>query len=226
MNEQTLSRQRDRTHAIVEGALLGDIAIVFLMIRAFLPVLPARTILKAIAALPLVMLTQRRGVKLTILAGIASYILFSAFVGPILGLAAIDVAVAGILVGVGRKAGLPGWLNTLWTGAVYAVLDLALPTVAAVIIFRYPVNKLVDAAHNFIHLLFNVWTGSLELLHFPKSAVTTVHGWEAPTAQHWQLVWLGATVLSGILTMFLVVLVTQIVMNQLPEETLARRRAA
>jgi len=225
MSQATLSRQRERTHAIVEGALLGDIAIVFLMIRAFLPVLPARTILKAVAAVPLVMLTQRRGIKLTILSGIASYILFSAFVGPILGIAAIDIAVAGVLLGIGRRLGFSAWLNTLWTGAVYAVLDLVLPTLATVVIFRYPVKQLVDAAHNFVHLIFSIWTGALKALHFPTSAVSRVHSWEGPATQHWQFIWVASLIVYGVLTMFLVVLVAEIVMKQLPEETLARQPA-
>src|SRR5438270_4543892 len=120
MDQETLLARRDRTHAIVEGALLGDIAIVFLLMRVYLPVPIVRTILRTFAAVPMVMLMQRRGIKLTILASIASYVLFSALVGPILALAAIDVAVSGILLGIGRKAGLSMAVNTLWTGVAYA----------------------------------------------------------------------------------------------------------
>src|SRR4051794_34495263 len=93
MNEEALLRRRDRTHAIVEGALLGDIAIVFLLMRVYMPILIVRTLIRAVASVPFVMLTQRRGLRVAILAGIASYVLFSALVGPILALAAVDVAV-------------------------------------------------------------------------------------------------------------------------------------
>src|SRR5947209_2292459 len=91
MNREALLKQQDRTRAIVEGALLGDIGIVFLLMRAFLPLPGVRQILRAVATVPFVMLVQRRGLRLTILAAIASYILFSALVGPILALAAVDI---------------------------------------------------------------------------------------------------------------------------------------
>jgi hypothetical protein len=225
MNE-TLSRQRDRTHAIVEGALLGDIAIVFLLMRVYLPVPAVRTLIRTVATVPFVMLVQRRGVKLTVLAALASYILFSALVGPILALTAIDIAVAGILVGVGRNAGLGPGVNTLWTGVAYAVLDLVLPTIASIYIFRFPIKQLVQTARNFVKLLFNALLYLLGKLHAPASFLHQVRGWEGPAVNHWQLVWLGVTVVYGLLNMYLVVLVADMVLKQIPEETLSRRKAA
>jgi hypothetical protein len=226
MNQETLARRRDRTHAIVEGALLGDIAIVFLLMRVFLPLPGVRTILRTFAAVPLVMLTQRRGVKLTILAAIASYILFSALVGPILAIAAIDVAVSGILLGIGRKFGWNPILNTLWTGVAYAFLDLVVPTIATVIIFRYPVKTLVAAARHFVRLIFNVLIWLMKSINLPHSAITTVNSWEGPAVNHWQYIWVATMIVYGLLTMYLVVLVVEIVLRQLPPNTLARQRAA
>ena len=226
MNEQALLRRRDRTHAIVEGALLGDIAIVFLLMRVYLPVLVVRTLIRAVASVPFVMLTQRRGVKMTILAAIASYILFSALVGPILALSAIDVAVAGILIGVGRNVGIGAALNTLWTGPVYAVLDLIIPAIASVIIFRYPVKDLVTSARNFVKLVFRFLTWVLQHSGAPPSAIHSVRGWEAPAVAHWQYAWLATSVVYGLLTMYLAVLVTEMVLRQLPNQTLERQRAA
>ena len=71
MNQETLLKRRDRTHAIVEGALLGDIAIVFLLMRAYLPILVLRPLIAAVATVPFVMLTQRRGLKMAVLAVLA-----------------------------------------------------------------------------------------------------------------------------------------------------------
>ncbi|HLJ65723.1 MAG TPA: hypothetical protein VKX16_00005, partial [Chloroflexota bacterium] len=62
MTDETQIRRRSRTHAIVEGALLGDVMLVFLLMRVYLPVPVVRTLLRSVAAVPLVMLTQRRGV--------------------------------------------------------------------------------------------------------------------------------------------------------------------
>jgi hypothetical protein len=226
MNVETLAQRRDRTHAIVEGALLGDIAIVFLLMRVYLPVPIVRTILRTFAAVPIVMLTQRRGIRLTILAAIASYILFSALVGPILALAAIDVAVSGVLVGIGRKYNLGMAITTVWTGIAYAILDLIIPTIITIFIFQYPVGKLIDAARHFVRLIFDAGIGVLNGVNAPKSAVSSVKSWEGPAVNHWQFIWIGTMFLYGILTMYLVVLVVEIVLKQLPEQTLARQKVA
>ncbi len=223
MTEQHLLQRRNRTHAVVEGALLGDIAIVFLLMRVYLPVPVVRTLIRTVATVPFVMLTQRRGLKITVLAAIASYILFSALVGPILALTAVDIAVAGILVGIGRKANLGVALNTLWTGPVYAVLDLILPTIASVIIFRFPVKDLIKTAKHFVQLVFNVWIWVLQQLNAPASVIHQVHGWEKPAENNWPLVWLGVIILYGILNMYLTVLVSYMVLNQVPEQTLAKQ---
>lgn len=226
MNRDVLLHRRNRTHAIVEGALLGDIAIVFLLMRAYLPLPGVRQILRAFASVPFVMLTQRRGLKLAILAAIASYLLFSALVGPLLGLAAVDAAVAGILVGLGRRYGVPAALNTIWSGAAYALLDLIIPTIISVLVFRYPVKQLAQAARNFVKTLFNLvyfvvsgFSASPATLHWLNHAKTA-------TADHWQLAWLGLMAFYGIINMYLVVLVAEIGLRQLPEETLEPQRAA
>ncbi|HEX8918083.1 MAG TPA: hypothetical protein VF898_06250, partial [Chloroflexota bacterium] len=154
VDQKSLLKRRGRTHAIVEGALLGDIAIVFLLMRVYLPLPVVRTLIRTVATIPFVMLVQRRGAKLTILAAIASYILFSALVGPLLALTALDIAVAGLLAGIGRHAGLNvGW-NTLLTGPVYAILDLVIPTILSIYILRFPIKQLVQSARHFVELLF------------------------------------------------------------------------
>lgn len=221
MNREALLKRRDRTHAIVEGALLGDIAIVFLLMRAFLPLPGVRQLLRAVATVPFVMLMQRRGLRLTILAAIASYILFSALVGPLLALAAVDVAVAGILAGIGRRAGLGMGVNILWTGPVYAFLDLFIPTIASVIIFRYPVKKLIEAAKNFVKTIFNFILYLAHRVHASPSTIHRLTQWRAEATVHWQYAWIGSYVVLGLLTMYLAVLIAETVLRQLPEQTLA-----
>jgi hypothetical protein len=127
---------------------------------------------------------------------------------------------------VGRRLGWGPVLNTLWTGIAYAFLDLIVPTIATVFIFRYPVKALVDAARHFVRLIFNLWIGLLEAVNAPASAVSTVKGWEAPAVNHWQYIWVGTMVIYGLLTMYLVVLVVEIVLKQVPESALARQKAA
>lgn len=221
-----LAQRRDRTHAIVEGALLGDIAIVFLMMRVYLPLPVVRTLLRTLGTVPFVLLVQRRGLKITILATIASYILFSALVGPLLALTAIDIAVAGMLVGVGRTHGVPPGLNVVWTGVVYTILDILLPTIASLFLFRFPVKKLIETARHAVRLVFQVARSGLHLLHAPSSVIHNSQVWENWSVSHWLAVWLGVILAYGLLNMYLTVLVSEIVLNQLPETTLAKRKLA
>lgn len=226
MDEATLLQRRDRTHAIVEGALLGDIAIVFLLMRAYLPVPVARQLIWTIAAVPFVMLTQRRGIKMTLLAMTASYVLFSALVGPLLALAAINVGLAAILIGAGRRLGLGPGLNTLLSGPIYAVVDIIIPTIAGVIIFRYPVKQLVDSAHHFVRLLFDGLLWLLGRIHAPSSFLHDVRGWESWSVDHWPYMWVAAMVVYATLNIYLVALVSYMVLNQIPQQTLSRQKAA
>jgi hypothetical protein len=154
VNDAALGRRRSRTHAIVEGALLGDISIVFLLMRAYLPILFVRPLFAAVATVPIVLLLQRRGAKMTILAGIASYILFSALVGPLLGIAVINVLVAGCLIGLGRRLGFGAVLNTLLMGPIFAVLDIIVPTLISIFVFRLPTKQLIKSAQNGVSIIF------------------------------------------------------------------------
>jgi hypothetical protein len=226
VKSEALVRRRNRTHAIVEGALLGDIAIVFLLMRVYLPLPVVRTLLRTLAVVPFVMLTQRRGIWLTILSAVAAYILFSALVGPILALSAVDIGVAGILVGVGRRLGIGPALNTLWTGPVYAVLDLIIPTIVTVIVFQYPVDKLAKAAKNFVRILGNLVYAVFHRLGASSDVLHQVNLAKAATADHWVLAWVALMILYGLLTMYLVVLIAEMVLRQIPEETLAHQEAA
>lgn len=117
-------------------------------------------------------------------------------------------------------------VNTLWTGPVYALLDLVLPTIASIIIFRYPVKDLVGSAHHFVQLIFNFLTFVLQGLGAPASVLHQVHSWEGPAVVHWQFAWLGVTVLYGYLTVYLAVLISELVLRQIPDETLEAQKAA
>jgi hypothetical protein len=109
---------------------------------------------------------------------------------------------------------------------VYALFDLIIPTIASVIIFRYPVHQLVTAARHFIKLLFNALTFVLKHIGAPASAIHTVHGWEGPAVANWQITWIALMIFIGLLNIYLVAIVSDMVLNQIPEETLASQRAA
>src|SRR5579875_484625 len=206
---ESAADRRHRIHAIVEGALLGDISIVFLMMQVYLPVPVVQTLLRTAAAVPIVMLMQRRGFKVALMATVAAYILFSALVGPLLALTAIDVAVAGILIGLGRRWGLPAAINILWTGPVFAVLDLIIPTIVTIYLFQYPVKKLIASARHFVAFLFNLLIGVFNLSHAPAGVIHDLHLAEHAWVADWVLVWVGIMVLYGLLTMYLVAIVSE-----------------
>jgi hypothetical protein len=66
----------------------------------------------------------------------------------------------------------------------------------------------------------------MKALNLPASAINTVRGWETPAVDHWQYIWVATMFIYGLLTMYLVVLVVEIVLRQVPESTLARQKAA
>lgn len=225
MDRNVLLERSEHIHGLVEGALLTDIAIVFLLMRAYLPVLILRPTLLAMATVPIVVLVYRRGVKTTILACIAAFILFSALVGPLLGYAVVHITLAGILLGMGRRAGIPNWLNFLWTGPLFAIFDVVVPTIVSVIVFRYPIHDLIQSAKNFIRLLINVTEFLLKAIQAPASAVHTVQGWEQPLLVHWEWLWLGVAILfGGYGTILLIVIVVDIVLRGIPSYVLSTQR--
>jgi hypothetical protein len=226
MTDDSAARARNRTHAIVEGALLGDIAIVFLLMRAFFPFPPVRALIKAVAVIPFVLLTQRRGVKIAVLAALASYILFSALVGPLLAIAAIDVAVGAILIGISRRLGIGPVFTTLWVGVVYTVLDLIIPTIASIIIFRYPISKLEKGADNAVSVTFKFGYWVLQHAQAPADVLARWHSWQGPVTDHWVVAWLGLMVLYGMMLVYLAVLVSQMVLRQIPEQAFSAEEAA
>ena len=81
-------------------------------------------------------------------------------------------------------------------------------------------------AKHFVRLVFNVWTWFLQHSGAPSSMVSEVKGWEGPVVSHWQIAWIATLVLVGLLNMYLVVLVSDMVLKQIPEETLIRQRTA
>ena len=226
MNDDLLLARRDRTHALVEGALLTDIAIVFLLMRAYLPILFIRPVLLAFATVPIIMLVQRRGIKITILAGVAAYLLFSALVGPLLAFAVINASIAGIFVGLGRKIRLHPVVNTIVAGAMFALFALVIPQIVAVFVFRYPVHDIVKSAQNFVGVSFRFFRYLATRVHAPHEVIHQLQVWQKPVQTHWQFAWLGLVILSGITSVYLSVLVAEIVLNRVPGYTLARQRAS
>lgn len=132
-----------RNRQIVEGALLGDVAVVLLLGRIYLPIPIVRTIWRLLAAGPFVLLAQRQGIRVTIMSAVVSYLLMTALVGPTLALTALDTAFAAIIIAAALRWRWPRPVIALIGGLIYGALDIVLPTIVLTVLFRIPVATLV-----------------------------------------------------------------------------------
>jgi hypothetical protein len=114
----------------------------------------------------------------------------------------------------------------LWVGVAYTILDIILPTIASIFIFRYPVGALIKSARNFVGLIFKLGTWILQEAHAPASALATWHSWKGPATDDWAIAWLAVSLLYGLLNIYLAVLVSQMVLRQIPEQTFLVEEAA
>jgi len=137
-----------RNRQIVEGALLADIAVVLLLGRIYLPIPIVRTVWRLLAAAPFVLLAQRQGIRITIMAGVVAYLLLTALVGPTLALTAFDTTFAAIIIATALRWNWPRPLIGIVGGLLYAACDIVVPTILFAIIFRVPVSTLVGDVRN------------------------------------------------------------------------------
>jgi hypothetical protein len=132
-----------RNRALVEGALLADIAVVLLLGRVYLPIPIVRTLWRFLAGVPFVLLMRRQGLKTTLMAGLVTYVLLSVLTGPILALPALDTLFAALIVSYGIRWRLPKLCVALAGGALYAVFDVVAPTIAFMLVLRVPLSIVI-----------------------------------------------------------------------------------
>jgi len=164
-----------RNRQIVEGALLADVAVVLLLGRIYLPIPFVRTIWRLLAVSPFVLLAERRGIRITIMAGLISYLLLAALVGPTLALTAFDTAFAAVLLAVAGMWRWPRWVTVPVMGLIYTIFDIVLPTILFAVLFRIPASTLVDDIRGTLRSLIRI-AGSLLMVVNHLSALVFGHG--------------------------------------------------
>lgn len=224
---------RSRNRALVEGALLADIAVVLLLARVYLPLPGVRTIWRFLAGTPFVLLTRRQGVRSTVMAGFVAYVLLSALVGPTLALPALDTFFAALIVAFGMRWRLPKPLTAFLGGIIYAALDIVLPTIVFVKLFRVPTSLLIGDIRTILNALIRAGSVMLDIVNLGLSLLLgsgKANSHRIPVValradayrlvslvlDHWVIAALVAALLYAVLNVYGFNLIAEIVMGRLP----------
>jgi hypothetical protein len=84
----------------------------------------------------------------------------------------------------------------------------------------------VKSARNFVGLVFKFGSWVLQEAHAPASAIASWQSWRDPVAENWPIAWLAVSLLYGLLNIYLAVLVSEMVLRQIPEQTFLVEEAA
>ena len=234
-----ISAQRvsSRNRQIVEGALLGDIAVVLLLGRVYLPIPGVRTIWRLLAGAPFVLLAERQGIRVLIMSGIVSYLLLTALVGPTLALTALDTAFAAFLLAIADLWRWPRWLVVPVMGLVYAVSDIVVPTILFAFLFRVSLSTLAGTATNAGRNGIRVLSGMLRAFNHGLAAILGHSGPRIPVgmiqtlgydvvagvAAHWVITALVAAVILGVANVVGYAAAAEVVLARLPASTRSRQ---
>ena len=108
---------RFRTQGLTEGAVLAALVALLAAASRYVPLVGAAAAL--VAPLPLTILVLRQGLRIAVVAGLASALVAMAIAGPLVGLGIlISVAPTGLVLGLGVRRGWPAARTVLMGGAV------------------------------------------------------------------------------------------------------------
>ncbi|HZT96800.1 MAG TPA: DUF2232 domain-containing protein [Chloroflexota bacterium] len=235
-----LDPRSSRNRQIVEGALLADITVVLLLARVYLPIPVVRTAWRFVAAAPLVLLSQRHGIRVTIMAGLIAYMLLTTLVGPTLALSAIDTGLAALLIALGMQRHLHPLVTVLVGGLVYAVFDIVIPTLVFTALFRVPLSTIVTDLRNGMRDGTGILTRATRVVdrigrallgrHAPQLPAHVVHdlgfALTAFLVGHWVPVALSIALLLGVADMAGFVIGSELVLRRLSASDKARQATA
>jgi len=101
-----MSTGRFRTQGLTEGAVLAALVAFFAAVSNYIPLVGIVAVM--VAPLPLAILVLRRGVRIAVIAGVASALVAMMIAGPLVGASVlISVAPLGIVLGIGASRGWP-----------------------------------------------------------------------------------------------------------------------
>lgn len=163
--------------AIAESALLMDVTVLLILLRVFLPIPLFQGVIRLACPAPFILLALRRGPRAGLVASVASYVLLSTFIGPVIATQVLVFGGLGTLFAwaSGRKA--PPWLAVLVGALLYGVFYLLLPFLLGLLALRINLTRtLHDVQQNAASFLNGL--GQLHLLFIPigKPFVATLSG--------------------------------------------------
>jgi len=148
---------------ITESALLMDVTVLLVLLRVLFPVPGLQGLVRLACPIPFVLLALRRGTRAGLVATVASFVLLSCFIGPII--AAQNIFVFGGLGTLFAWASRHRWRPsvTVIVGAtLYGLLYLLPPFLFGLYVLR------INLAHvlNDVHKQANTFLNSLSHLRF------------------------------------------------------------
>lgn len=162
---------------IAEASLLMDVTVLLVLLRTFLPIPGLQGIVRLACPVPFVLLALRRGPRAGFIATMASYVLLSTFVGPLLATQVLVFGGLGSLFAWASQRRFP-LAPTIVVGALlYGVLYLLPPFLFSLLVLRINLVKtLHDVQKNAGGFLKGL--GHLQVLGL-KISEPLVHGLSA-----------------------------------------------
>jgi hypothetical protein len=157
--------------AITESALLMDVTVLLVILRTLVPIPGFQGLIRLACPLPFVLLALRRGTRAGLVATMASFVLLSCFIGPVL--AVQQIFVFGGLGTLFAWASRHRWRSvvTVLVGAtLYGLLYLLPPFLFGLYVLRINLGRTLDD----VHRQANSFLTTLGHAHVPPPLAPTV----------------------------------------------------
>ena len=152
--------------AIAESALLMDVTVLLVLLRVFLPIPGFQGLIRLACPAPFVLLALRRGPRAGLVATVASYILLSTFVGPVLATQTLVFGGVGTLFAWASQRRLHPAIAIVVGAILYGLLYLLLPFLLGLLALRVNLAKTLHDVHSQASSFLNS-LGHLHLFGLP-----------------------------------------------------------
>jgi len=220
-------------HAIAEAALLLDVTVLLSLIQILIPIPGFQSIVRLACVVPFILLTLRRGVRVSLIASLACYVLLAAFVGPLVAIAGLFFGLLGTLFGWASQHRVGRILTIVAGAAFYGVFLLLLPFLFSLYVLRINLPKTLHDVHrqagSFVDGLGHIHVGSVSVSAPIVSALSAssmgrglldlLHGVAIGLLTHPLATFLGFFALYSLVHVWAYLIVSIELYARLPEET-------
>jgi hypothetical protein len=126
---------------IAEASLLMDVTVLLVLLRTFLPIPGIQGLVRLACPLPFVLLALRRGPRVGLIATMASYVLLSTFVGPLLATQVLVFGGLGSMFAWASQRRFPMAPTIVVGAALYGLLYLLPPFLFSLLVLRINLIK-------------------------------------------------------------------------------------